>query len=219
MLIETGQEAARTHRRRRLLLGLLLPVLLVAAVSPSSALAQSPSCRAEVRSTQDVEVAAFSLDCDPTRIRSAQVRTTRSGSVDENTGTRCSPDGRDTEFTCEPTSASSLVTARFRATAGEICDDRRLEMRFRVETEPSGAVVEVSRRVSDCAAQSGGGGENAGTSGDDGDVPRGGVDTGAGGAQRGGGQTTAVLPIGGLGLAALALGVGGLVLRRRRNTP
>jgi hypothetical protein len=149
-------EASRFASHLRLMLG-LLPVLLLlaAAFAPASASAQSVGdCTAEVSSTQDPAVAAFSFDCGTSTIVSAELTPSESGSIEEGTGTDCSPDGASEIFTCRPTSSpSSLVTGRFRASDESVCDDSRLSVSFAVETNAGRRDVEHSR-VSNCSNES-----------------------------------------------------------------
>lgn len=207
--IVVGRGASRRWRLLALLPLLLL--LLAAVMSPASASAQPSTCLAEVTATQDPEVAAFSVSCDPENIVRAEVESSESGSIEENSGTDCSPEGEGRAFTCEPTSSSTLVSARFRAADGDVCDDPRLELTFSADTETGSEDVGTSE-ISGCSDASGSGEEG---SGDEGDVPEGGIDTGLGGTDDGGSAAAPVLAIGGLGLGALVLVGGGLALRRR----
>ena len=182
--------------RLRVLSG--LPVLIAAAaIMPASAGAQEPSCTAEVRATQDVTVAAFSVDCGQTTISNVRVTSERRGTVEENTGTRCTPDGEGTSFTCEPTSSSGLITARYRVAEGAVCDGPGLELAFAVTAGTAGQTVDLSEPVAGCS-------EEAGTGSN---VPVGGVDTGAGGtaARQEAGALAPLLALGALLLGAVAL--------------
>ena len=207
MFIGSGREATRSRCAARLrLLAVLVPVIALAAVLvPAAAQAQSPQCFAEVVDTQDPEVASFSVDCEPANVQSVQVDSSEEGSIEENTGTACTPGGEGTRFTCEPTSSSSLVSARFRATDGDVCDDPPLELTL--TTDADGGAEEPTTAEVECSSEGGDGGS------DDEDPPEGGVDTGAGGAHDAG-QSPA-LRAGGITLAGLLLAVGALALRRR----
>ena len=187
--------------RRRVLS--VLPLLAVAgAVMPGSAAAQEPSCTAEVTATQDRAVAAFSVDCGETTISSVRVSSERRGTIEENTGTGCTPDGEGTSFTCQPTSSGGLISARYRVAEGEVCADPALEMAFAVTTGTGGQPVDLNEAVTGCSGEAGAGG-NAG-----GNAPVGGVDTGAGAtaARQDPSALTPLLAFAGLLLGAVGLG-------------
>jgi hypothetical protein len=189
---------------------LVMAVLLIAAaMAPAAAPAQQTACDAEVAATQDPAVASFSVDCDPDQLESVDVESSESGTIEENSGTACSPNGEGTSFTCEPTSSSPLISARFRASDEDVCDDPTLEITFSATTA-TGTDDTGSVEVANCS-ESGGEG-----SGDEGSAPEGGIDTGAGGTSsrhEAGGAPAAVWV---LALGALVLAGGRLAARRRR---
>ena len=194
---------------RQVLLGVL--AVLALALLPSAASAQSGSCTVQLTATHDPSVGSFSVDCEPDTITSADIESSETGSIEEGTGTECTPNGRDTSFTCEPTSSSSLVTGRFRAADDNVCDRPRLVLTVSATTGAgSDEVGDVNIR--NCSSSAGTGG-----SGDDEDVPEGGIDTGAGGAAETAPADSSAARPAGLALVALTLAAGALAVRRRRT--
>ena len=208
--------APEPHRRRvtsstfgrSLLLAVLAALTL--ALLPSAASAQSGSCTVELTATQDPAVGTFSVDCDPNTITRAEIGSSETGSIEEGTGTECRPNGRDTNFTCEPTRSSSLVTGRFRAADDDVCDRPRLELTVSVTTGAgSDEVGDVEIR--NCSASSPDGADS-----DDEDVPEGGIDTGAGGTADSVPTDWSGARFAALALVTLAVVAGALALRRGR---
>jgi hypothetical protein len=162
-------EVALRRRRSMRLFVRLLPVVLVAvSLVPASASAQGDSepCTASVSATQDPRVAAIEVDCGGTEIDTVDMTTSDQGSLDENSGTTCSPDNSNTEFRCEPEGSGSVVSARFDDDVGGVCVDPRLTVDFSINfvgeggegTDPAASQNIENVEVSGC--------ENSGTSRD-----------------------------------------------------
>jgi len=219
----------------RRLLALLSALVLTAVLLPASASAQDGSgpCTAEVRATQDERVASFVVDCGDASIENVVLETTEAGRVEGDSGTECSNEQRSQTFECRPSGSGddTLISGRFTNTQGDsVCADPRLTIDFTVDFANGG----TQQSAADVEAQ-GQGTEPDGTQpaddqniqnvevsgcerprGDRGTTPRGGVDSGAGGAAEPRRGLSPAVIAGGASLLALAL-LGGTVLALRRR--
>ena len=193
---------SRPFRRRRSWL-LLAPLVLLAvafAFIPAAASGQDGPCTAQV-STERGDPAFISVDCGQgRRIDGAEINTSQPGELDRNVGTVCEPEGPgNEEFDCQPggTSDQTSISADFFADNNWVCGktpgvngstDPPLNVEIEVsvlQDDPPGPRVTQTFDLEVSGCPSSGGGEDTDPDEDDGRVPSGGVDSGAGGTADG----------------------------------
>lgn len=220
MLTKTDEGTAAVSRVRLLLV--LLPVIaLLAALAPAAASAQDDGSDdtdgpCTVRLSEDADDptrANFAVDCGDTNIVNANLSITddeNGSNVVDGDETDCS-ENSSTDFDCEPADDDGprVSGALANAQDQEVCADPPLTVTFEVDLEegsPATATIE-DYELTGCDDSSGSSGDT-----DDGALPEGGVDSGAGGVA----DSSAPAAGGVIAIVALMLTGGALLARRAR---